>query len=62
MLFCTSNPDWFMVLPQREVNNLSKSSEMKMKHIQPSCDSQKNDTLFLGLLNKMFCCVKTNEH
>lgn len=38
--FYTSNPDWFMALPQGEVNDLSKSSEMKMKYTRPSCDSE----------------------
>lgn len=31
--FYTSNPDWFMALPQGEVNDLSESSEMKTKYI-----------------------------
>lgn len=38
--FDTSTPDWFMAVPQGEVNDLSKRSEMKMKYIRPSCDSE----------------------
>lgn len=38
--FYTSDPDWFMVLPQGEVNDLSESSETKMKYIRSSCDSE----------------------